>query len=179
MNTPELVFVIPTDRLRDVGEAVEQYDQHFWRDGHAVRIVVFDDSSPANQEKYYSLLGQTCTHNDVSYVGPGEKEQYLAYLNTRLRDSRLDGLVRNLFPSYGGNRNCALMYTLGEFVVSSDDDMRPYALMEDSPESLDDDEISRGRLHKAGHNHIVHKSFDIIAAFKDVPGKSVTEIPEN
>jgi hypothetical protein len=33
-------------------------------------------------------------------------------------------------------------------------------LMEDSPESLDADEISRGRLHKAGHNHIVHKSFD-------------------
>jgi hypothetical protein len=55
----------------------------------------------------------------------------------RLRDKRLEGLVKNLFrPSYGGNRNYTLMYTLGGLMVSSDDDMRPYALMEYSPESL-------------------------------------------
>jgi hypothetical protein len=71
------------------------------------------------------------------------------------------------------------MYTLGELLVSSDDDMRPYALMEDSPESLDADEIARGRLHKAGSGHSVRKSFDIIGAFKDVLGKTVAEIPEN
>ena len=35
-------------------------------------------------------------------------------------------------------------------MVSADDDMRPYSLMEDSPESLENDEISRGRLHKVG-----------------------------
>src|SRR6202795_2895801 len=180
MQERDLFFVIPTYRLRDVGETVEHYDEHFWRNGHSVRMIVFDDSSPSSQEKYYPLLEQTRTHNDLYYVGPREKEQFLAYVNGRLRDARLEGIVKNLFrPSYGGNRNCALMYTLGELVVSSDDDMRPYALMEDSPESLEADEISRGRFHKAGHNHIVHKSFDIIAAFKDVLGKSVTEIPEN
>jgi hypothetical protein len=53
--------------------------------------------------------------------------------------------VRNLFrPSYGGNRNCTLMYTLGGLMVSADDDMRPFVLMEDSPESLHVDEICRG-----------------------------------
>ena len=57
-------------------------------------------------------------------------------------------------------------------VVSSDDDMRPYALMEDSPESLEIEEVCRGRLHKAGNGHHVRKSFDILAAFKDVLGKS-------
>jgi hypothetical protein len=180
MEPHDLTFVIPTYRLREVGETVEQYDQHFWRNGHAVRIMVFDDSSPANQEKYFPLLEQTHTHNDLFYVGPREKEQFLAYLNQRLPDSRLEGLVSNLFrPSYGGNRNCTLIYTLGGLMVSSDDDMRPYALMEDSPESLQVDEICRGRLHKAGKNQIVHKSFDIMAAFKDVLGKSVAEIPEN
>ena len=51
-----------------MGEAVEQYDQHFWRNGHSVRIIVFDDSSPANQEEYFSSLEQTCTHNDIFYV---------------------------------------------------------------------------------------------------------------
>jgi hypothetical protein len=172
--------VIPTYRLRDVAETVQEYDQHFWRNGHSVRLMVFDDSSPANQEKYFPLLERTCTHNPVFYVGPREKEQFLAYLNERLHDARLEGLVRNLFrPSYGGNRNCTLMYTLGGLMVSSDDDMRPFALMEDSPESLQVDEVSRGRLHKAGTNHVVHKSFDILAAFKDVLGKTVAEIPEN
>jgi hypothetical protein len=180
MNALDLTFVIPTYRLRDVGETVEQYDQHFWRNGHSVRIMVFDDSSPANQEKYYPLLEQTRTHNDLYYVGPREKEQFLAYLSERLHDVRLEGLVRNLFrPSYGGNRNCTLMYTLGGLMVSSDDDMRPYALMEDSPESLQADEVCRGRLHKAGQGHAVKKSFDILAAFKDVLGKPVAEIPEN
>jgi hypothetical protein len=176
----ELTFVIPTYRLRDVGETVQEYDQHFWRNGHSVRLMVFDDSSPANQGKYFPLLEQTRTHNPLFYVGPREKEQLLAYLNARLRDARLEGLVRNLFrPSYGGNRNCTLMYTLGGLMVSADDDMRPYALMEDSPESLRADEICRGRLHKAGAGHEVHKSFDILAAFKDVLGKKVADVPEN
>jgi hypothetical protein len=175
----DLTFVIPTYRLRDVGDTVEQYDEHFWRNGHSVRIMVFDDSIPANQEKYFTQLEQTRTHNDLYYVGPREKEQFLAYLNGRLRDARLEGLVRNLFrPSYGGNRNCTLMYTLGGLMVSSDDDMRPYVLMEDSPESLRVDEVSRGRLHKASED-FVHKSFDILQAFKDVLGKRVSEIPEN
>jgi hypothetical protein len=58
----DLFFVIPTYRLRDVGETVEHYDEHFWRNGHSVRMIVFDDSSPANQEKYYPLLEKTHTH---------------------------------------------------------------------------------------------------------------------
>ena len=94
MPANDLFFVIPTYRLRDVGETVEHYDEHFWRNGHTVRMIVFDDSSPANQEKYYSLLEQTTTHNDLYYVGPREKEQFLAYVNGRLRDKRLEGLIK-------------------------------------------------------------------------------------
>ncbi len=180
MHEKELSFVIPTHRLRDVGETIEQYDEHFWRNGHAVRMVVFDDSTPTNQQKYYPLLEQIRTHQELHYVGPREKEQFLAYLNSRLRDRRLEGLVRNLFrPSYGGNRNFTLMYTLGELMVSSDDDMRPYSLIEDSPESLGPEEVCRGRLHRAGENGYTKKSFDIVAAFLDVLGKPVGEIPEN
>ena len=65
MQENDLFFVIPTYRLRDVGETIEHYDEHFWRNGHSVRMIVFDDSSPANQEKYYPLLEQTKTHNDL------------------------------------------------------------------------------------------------------------------
>src|ERR1700691_4669609 len=97
MADNELLFVIPTHRLRDVGETVQDYDEHFWRNGHSVRMIVFDDSSPTNQEKYFPLLEQTRTHNELYYVGPREKEQFLAYLNGRLRDKRLEGLGKNLF----------------------------------------------------------------------------------
>ncbi|HTX53379.1 MAG TPA: hypothetical protein VMD08_08210 [Candidatus Baltobacteraceae bacterium] len=173
-------FVIPSHRLREVGETVEQYDEHFWRNGHSVRMIVFDDSSSANQEKYYGRLEETRTHNDLYYVGPREKEQFLAYLNGRLHDKRLENLVRDLFrPSYGGNRNYTLMYTLGGVMLSADDDMRPYCLIEDSPESLEPDEVCRGKLVKAGRNGYVRKSFDIVAAFLDVLGKPVREAPEN
>ena len=180
MNEQDLFFVIPTYRLRDVGETVEQYDEHFWRNGHSVRMIVFDDSSPANQEKYYPLLEQIKTHNELYYVGPREKEQFLAYLHQRLRDKRLEGLVKNLFrPSYGGNRNCTLMYTLGGLMVSADDDMRPYTLMEHSPESLNADEVCRGRLCKSGQNGYSRKSFDILASFLDVLGKPAGQVPSN
>src|ERR1700724_1667903 len=180
MQEKELYFVIPTHRLRDVGETVEQYDEHFWRNGHSVGILVFDDSSPANQEKYYAHLERTHTYNDLFYVGPREKDQFLAYLNQRLRDKRLEGLIKNLFrPSYGGNRNFTLMYTLGGLMVSADDDMRPYTLMEDSPESLNADEICRGKLLKAGRNGSISKSFDILTAFLDVLGKTTSQVPDN
>jgi hypothetical protein len=66
MNDPDLFFVVPTYRLRDVGETIKQYDEHFWRNGQSVRLLVLDDSSPANHEKYYPLLEQTRTHNDLS-----------------------------------------------------------------------------------------------------------------
>jgi hypothetical protein len=51
--------------------------------------------------------------------------------------------------------------------------------MEDSTESLEPDEVSRGRLHKLGKNGYTKKSFDILASFLDVLGKPVSQVPEN
>jgi hypothetical protein len=171
---------MPTHRLRDVGDAIHEYDDHFWRNGHSPQVIVFDDSTPTNEEKYLPHLEQIKTRSDLFYVGPREKEEFLAYLNSRLRNKRLEPLVKNIFrPSYGGNRNYTLMYSLGGLMVSADDDMRPYSLMEESPESLENDEISRGRLHKVGKNGYVRKSFDIMSAFFDVLGKQASEVPEN
>jgi hypothetical protein len=51
--------------------------------------------------------------------------------------------------------------------------------MEHSPESLNPDEICRGRLHKAGQNGYSRKSFDILTSFLDVLGKPVREVPTN
>lgn len=177
---PNPVFVIPTYRLRDVPATVEAYDEHFWRNGHSLDLIVFDDSSAANQQKYYPLLELTRTRNPLYYVGPRQKEEFLHYLFGRLRDRKLEPLIRNLFrPSYGGNRNYTLMFTLGDFMISSDDDMRPLALMEDSPESLGAGEVCRGKLMRAGTPGYTAKSFDILSAFLDVLGKPVRDVPTN
>ena len=180
MHPIPLTFAIPTYRLRDVSQTVEAYDENFSTNGHMVKLMVFDDSSPATQKKYYSLLEQTRTKNELYYVGPREKEAFIQLVNKRLNNRRLEPLVRNLFrPSYGGNRNFTLIYTLGELLVSSDDDMRPYALMEDSPESLSKAEISRGKLIKADAPGYSDKAFDILASFYDVLGKPVKALPRN
>ncbi len=51
--------------------------------------------------------------------------------------------------------------------------------MEHSLESLDDGEVSRGRLHRHGENGYSRKSFDIVGAFLEVLGKRASEVPEN
>ena len=131
-------------------------------------------------KKYYAKLEQTKTVNDLYYVGPCEKEAFIGFLNRKLRDRKLESLVRNLFrPSYGGNRNFTLIYTLGTTLISADDDMRPHALIEDSPESLQSDEISRGKLMKRDDTRIIRKSFDLLTSFHDVLGRKVGDLPAN
>jgi hypothetical protein len=182
MTEKQTYFVVPTYRLREVGETIEQYDEHFSRNGYSIPLIIFDDSSTASFDKYYSILEQTHTHNPLYYVGPKEKEQFIQYLDQRLGNKKLTGLVKNLFrPSYGGNRNFTLMYTLGGLIISSDDDMRPYTYLEDKPESLEEGEVCRGRLHKVSPNlnGYVRKSFDILSAFLDVLGKRADEVPSN
>jgi hypothetical protein len=180
MRNIPLTFAVPTYRLRDVPQTIEAYDDNFADNGHVVKLMVFDDSSPATQKKYYALLEQTQTKNELFYVGPREKEAFIQLVNKRLNSTQLEPLVRNLFrPSYGGNRNFTLIYTLGELLVSSDDDMRPHGLMEDSPESLSDSEISRGKLVKTDAEGYSDKSFDILSSFYDVLGRPVRSVPRN
>ncbi len=175
-----MIFAIPTYRLRDVNQTIAAYDENFWRNGHTVPIIIFDDSTLPNCQKYYPLLEATATTNELFYVGPREKEQFVSFLCKRLHDRKLAPLVKNLFrPSYGGNRNVALMYTLGSLLVSADDDMRPFALVEDSVETLAAGEISRGKLVKSTQSGYTQKSYDVLASFKDVLGKKVSQLPAN
>ena len=53
-------------------------------------------------------------------------------------------------------------------MISADDDMRPHALIEDSPESLRTDEISRGKLLKPNAGGIIRKSFDLLTSFHEL-----------
>src|SRR5690349_1379345 len=97
----EPLFAIPTCRLRDVGEAVEAYDEHFARYGHTLRLMVFDDSSVGLHDRYFPRLGSIKTKNELSYVGPAEKAALKELLAEKLGDEALAVLVGELFrPSY-------------------------------------------------------------------------------
>src|SRR5262249_9432852 len=123
---------------------------------------------------------RTQTVNDLLYVGPKEKAEFLRILLERLHDRRLEVLVKSLFrPSYGGNRNFTLMYTLGSYLVSADDDMRPETLVEDRRETLKEGEICRGRLVKSTSEGYSARSFDILSAFLDVLGRRAGELPNS
>jgi hypothetical protein len=180
-STSDPIFVIPTYRLRDVAETVEAYDDNFSRNGHSIKIMVFDDSSIATHKKYFSKLEQTRTTNPIYYVGPNEKRKFTNILLNRLQNTNMESIVNGLFrPSYGGNRNFTLLYTLGTLMISSDDDMRPEALIHNSNTSLQENEICHGILApiKESKDYTV-RSFDIINAFMEVLGKPVKLAPTN
>lgn len=46
MNDPDTYFAIPTHRLRDVTQTVHEYNEHFWKNGHSSKIIVFDAKNP-------------------------------------------------------------------------------------------------------------------------------------
>ena len=176
----ESIFVVPTYRLRDVGETIEAYDDNFWKNGYSAKLMVFDDSSIASYEKYYKKLEQTKTYNDLYYIGPHEKREFMRYLIKRLKDKNLEQQVNSLFrPSYGGNRNFTIAYTLGDLIISSDDDMRPYGITSESFESLENGEIAKGRIVSANTNGLKTIEQDVIGSFLEVLGKKVRDLPRN
>ena len=154
-----------------MGETVEQYDEHFWRNGHSSDIDRLRRLEPGEPGEVLSRSWSRPAPTTTSSTSArARRSSSSRYLNQRLRDKRLEGLVRNLFrPSYGGNRNFTLMYTLGGLMVSSDDDMRPYALMEDSPESL---RRRRGQPRPAAQGRPGRIRAQVVRHPRRVPGRA-------
>jgi len=141
-------------------------------------MTVFDDSATLLHDKYFQHLAQRKTKNELFYVGPAEKAALREHLEAKLGDTALTPLVAELFrPSYGGNRNYTLLYSLGATLVSADDDMRPYALVADDGADFRLDEICRGKVVKADEAPLEHHSTDILGAFLDVLGKPASRVP--
>jgi len=162
-----------------VAAAVEAYDQHFFLHGHALSMTVFDDSGPSLRDKYFPNLARVKTRNELYYVGPAEKAALKERLCDKLRDPKLSALVAGLFrPSYGGNRNFTLLYSLGGVLISADDDMRPYALIEDRGPPLAADEVCHGTVVRANEAPRDRRAFDILGAFLDVLGKTAQRVPD-
>src|SRR3989344_1529879 len=165
----EVKLTIPTYRNEHVSDTVRAYDENFTKYGHKVPILVFDDSP---QETGLDVGG---VRNRVLYVGPNEKAGFLDELIARIGNGEL---VRKIFrPSYGGNRNFTLAYTLGEHFISADDDMRPYGIIARDRTPLNEREISRGRyIDRKDLPSMERVEFDLYGAFSDVLGKKAGSI---
>lgn len=169
--TNEIKLTIPTYRNEHVSDTVRAYDQNFTKYGHEVPIFVFDDSP---QETSVDVSG---VRNKVFYIGPSEKARFLDALIGRMCNENQE-LVKKIFrPSYGGNRNFTLVYTLGGKFISADDDMRPYGVIDRNNAKLNSREISRGRYIERKNLHLMERvEFDLYGRFTDVLGKKVSDI---
>ncbi|MBI5061740.1 MAG: hypothetical protein HZB67_05510 [Candidatus Aenigmarchaeota archaeon] len=170
------VFVIPTCRLRDVPKTVEAYDQNFHDYERKLDILVFDDSPLALHKRYYNLLEKMPTFNDVYYIGPREKEKFLDYIIKRTGIVMADSVINKIFrPSYGGNRNFTLAYTIGRKFISSDDDMRPYGYVTKEQSTLENNEILKARIVKDSET-LEKVQNDVAGAFLTILGEQSSTI---
>jgi len=173
----QAIFVIPTYRPQEVGETVARYSENFRSFGYSIPIVVFDDSKGEESRKK-ALRSFTEAEIDypgsVWYVGEIEKKRFLSRLENKTKIS--SRLLQKIFkPSYGGNRNFTLAYTLGNLFISSDDDMYPIALFE-RQKGLKEGEILKGRYIPKESRYRTTPD-DILVGFLEILGKTVAESP--
>lgn len=173
------IFVVPTYRPQEVGETVARYSENFRSFGYSVPIIVFDDSKGEESRKkaLKSFVEAEIDYpGKIWYVGELEKQRFLSELKTKTKIS--SRLLQKIFrPSYGGNRNFTLVYTLNNLFISSDDDMYPMALFE-RQKGLKEGEITKGRYVPKESRYRTTPD-DILVGFLEVLGKSVAEAPDS
>ena len=77
MKTAETVFVVPTYRLRDVAETIENYDEHFWSNGHSIKMMVsMTPASRITKNISADWNAQKQTTNSTTSA-PGKKSSFL------------------------------------------------------------------------------------------------------
>lgn len=173
----EVSLVIPTYRLKDVAETVLEYHANLDKYGHDLPVIVFDDSTIETHLRDFSTFTSRVPPQ-ILYVGPREKAGFLALLVEKLGAEHEPALRRMLRPSYGGNRNHTLLYTLGEMFISADDDMRPHGLFHRQRELLNGKEVLKGLyIDKTDPEQvIVQEEFDLVTVYLSVLGKSIRTV---
>jgi hypothetical protein len=130
---PVTSLVIPTrERLPELQRCLSGFIENNEKHGHGVGYLVIDDSRSKGQGvKIRSMLALFASAGArLFYAGMEEK---LAFRDELLRVASPDGLPERvmdfclladggLAPTYGVNRNGALLATTGELVVMTDDD---------------------------------------------------------
>jgi hypothetical protein len=131
------IAFVTKDRPGALERAVSSYARNAIDHGHAVRVLVCDDSKDratrdANRDRLTRVSHSRKTR--VLHVGAEEKRVFAAALATKsgVDRSLIEFALFDAFDcdqTYGANRNAMLLLTGGELVLSADDDTvcRPVA----------------------------------------------------
>ena len=167
-------MVLPTYRLPEACGTVDKYYHNFQRHGHQIPIIVFDDLRQ-NESNISNYAHEYFQHKSgVFYVGQNEKAHFLNNLKAKLAGN--DKLIDQIFrPSYGGNRNFTLVYTLGKKMMTADDDMSPVGLF-GSGEKIEKNIICQGRFVPKNSEDYQRIDQDVAGAFLAVLGKKVGDL---
>jgi hypothetical protein len=119
------------DRVDVLRRAIASYAENCARHGRRPSFAVLDDSAAADtRARYRAMLAELGEHHriDIHYAGLPEKERFVAELAAAgslplevAGHACLGGQSRNL-PTIGANRNCLLLHSVGERILSADDD---------------------------------------------------------
>jgi len=168
------LMVLPTYRLPEACGTVDKYYHNFQRHGHQVPIIIFDDLRQ-NESNISNYAHEYFQHKSgVFYVGQNEKSQFLSDLKAKLAGN--DELIDRIFrPSYGGNRNFTLIYTLGKKMMTVDDDMSPVGLF-GAGEKIEKNIVCRGRFIPKNSENYQRVEQDVAGAFLAVLGKKASDL---
>jgi hypothetical protein len=125
------VAVVTADRSDSCVAAVESISSNAREHSRRVKLVVMDDSASghANRNCLHAVSPKSIgSFLSVWYGGRGEREKYIkelakAGIEPEIAQFALLGDARDGLVTPGANRNCVLLDTIGECVLTSDDDI--------------------------------------------------------
>lgn len=122
--------VITANRVESCGYALTSIRDNVNCFGRKAMFVVVDDSLDSDTRCLYKQqlhYAATRFSQPILYAGRDEKEQYVTELSRAGIDPDVAAfaLLGNAcgLPTIGANRNCLLLDTVGEFILSVDDDI--------------------------------------------------------
>jgi hypothetical protein len=121
-------LAFPTaDRVVELQSAIASYADNVTKYGRLVDLLVMDDSKSVPRNDYLHSLNSVRTGLSIRYAGRPEKEAYLkALIDLGIQPDvarfALLGNFGDVNCTTGANRNAILLDTVGECVVSADDD---------------------------------------------------------
>ncbi|MDP7520762.1 MAG: hypothetical protein QF567_00820 [Candidatus Pacearchaeota archaeon] len=185
LNNMETILSIPTYRSQQIAITVNTYAQNFKRFNHTVPIFVFDDSnetqSKISEKCLLDLSKQLGNTQEINYVGPIQKQLFLENLQKRFGQQNARNIGRIFKPSYGGNRNFSLVYTLGKTFISVDDDIVPAGLFTNQydtqlKEGIRPNIISKGSfMYEREIKHMKLVEQDVVKGYTKFLGTSVKD----
>jgi hypothetical protein len=119
---------LTADRVSLLHRSLTSYSENCRSYGREVEIIVMDDSrSEAARGEYLSCLRNMNDDRLIQYGGSNEKISYIRHLMHKGIDPDIArfailGKFRIETCTIGANRNCVLLDTVGELVLTADDD---------------------------------------------------------